>query len=70
MKTIGILGGMPAASTQLYDQELCRLTQVRLGGLHSPDLLIRSLDFAPIEALQMQGDWDQAGQILNHEARL
>ena len=69
MKTIGILGGMPAASTQLYDQELCRLTQVRLGGLHSPDLLIRSLDFTPIEALQIQGDWNQAGQILNYEAR-
>ena len=68
MKTIGMLGGMSAASTQIYYRELCRLTSERLGGLHSPELLIRSLDFAGIEALQAAGDWDKAGDILNAEA--
>lgn len=68
MKTIGILGGMSAASTQLYYSELCRLTRDRLGGLHSPELLIRSVDFADIEALQAAGDWDAAGGLLNREA--
>ena len=60
---------MSAASTQLYYAELCRLTRERLGGLHSPQLLIRSLDFAEIEVLQAQGDWEQAGDILNNEAK-
>ena len=69
MKTIGILGGMSAASTQIYYRELCAMTRERLGGLHSPELLIRSLDFARIEALQMEGDWNSAGVILNTEAR-
>lgn len=69
MKTIGILGGMSAASTQTYYRELCDLTRARLGGLHSPELLIRSLDFAAIEALQVRGDWQTAGEILNREAR-
>lgn len=69
MKTIGILGGMSAASTQLYYAELCRLTREKLGGLHSPELLIRSLDFAPIEELQHAGDWDAQGRILNREAQ-
>jgi aspartate racemase len=69
MKTIGILGGMSAASTQIYYRELCKLARSRLGGLHSPELLIRSLDFARIEALQMKGDWDTAGAILNDEAK-
>jgi len=69
MKTIGILGGMSAASTQIYYRELCDLTRKRLGGLHSPELLIRSLDFARIEELQMQGHWDLAGAILNDEAK-
>ena len=69
MKTIGILGGMSAASTQIYYRELCSLARSRLGGLHSPELLIRSLDFAKIEALQMGGDWDAAGAILNNEAK-
>lgn len=68
MKTIGILGGMSAASTQTYYRELCRLVRERLGGLHSPELLIRSLDFAVIEAAQAAGDWDGAGKILNREA--
>jgi aspartate racemase len=64
-----MLGGMSAASTQIYYRELCRLTSKRLGGLHSPELLIRSLDFARIEALQATGDWDKAGDILNAEAK-
>ena len=69
MKTIGILGGMSAASTQTYYRELCNMTRARLGGLHSPELLIRSLDFARIEALQRQGAWAAAGVLLNAEAR-
>ncbi len=69
MKTIGILGGMSAASTQIYYRELCELTRARLGGLHSPELLIRSLDFAVIEALQMSGQWEEAGAVLNREAQ-
>lgn len=69
MKMIGILGGMSAASTQLYYRELCNGTRERLGGLHSPELLIRSLDFARIEALQAAGEWEQAGEILNIEAK-
>lgn len=69
MKTIGILGGMSAASTQLYYSELCRLTREQRGGLHSPELLIRSLDFAVIEAFQARGAWDEAGAVLNKEAK-
>ena len=59
---------MSAASTQTYYHELCRLTRKRLGGLHSPELLIRSIDFARIESLQMRGEWAEAGKILNKEA--
>lgn len=59
---------MSAASTQTYYHELCRLTRERIGGLHSPELLIRSIDFARIESLQMRGEWAEAGKILNREA--
>ena len=68
MKTIGILGGMSAASTQIYYRELCRLTRESLGGLHSPELLIRSVDFDEIEKLQASADWDAAASILNEKA--
>src|SRR3546814_929268 len=69
VKTIGILGGMSAASTQIYYRELCSRTRERLGGLHSPELLIRSIDFATIETLQMAGKWERAGEILNLVAK-
>jgi aspartate racemase len=59
---------MSAASTQIYYRELCRLTRERLGGLHSPELLIRSVDFDEIEKLQASSDWDAAGNILNKHA--
>ena len=39
------------------------------GGLHSPQLLIRSLDFAEIEVLQARSDWARAGEVLNKEAK-
>lgn len=68
MKTIGILGGMSAASTQIYYKELCELTRRKLGGLHSPELLIRSLDFERVEKLQAKGDWEAASAVLNREA--
>lgn len=69
MKTIGILGGMSAASTLIYYRRLCeQAREAAGGGLHSPDLLIRSVDFAPIAAAQAAGDWDGLGQRLNAEA--
>lgn len=69
MKTIGILGGMSAASTLIYYERLCVLARERLGGLHSPELLIRSVDFAAIETLQAAGRWDEAAGRLNAEAK-
>lgn len=67
-KRIGLLGGMSAASSQLYYAELCRLTQVERGGLSSPDLMLRSLDFAPLEAWMTSGNWDAIALTLSREA--
>lgn len=69
MKTIGILGGMSCESTALYYARLNDQARAALGGLHSADCLIRSLDFADIEALQASGDWDAAGAMLAGAAR-
>jgi aspartate racemase len=69
MKTIGVLGGMSAESTAIYYRELNRLVRERLGGLHSAELLIRSVDFAPIAELQAADGWDETGRILGDAAR-
>ena len=64
MRTIGIIGGMSAASTAIYYRQLNEVVRERLGGLHSAELLIWSVDFAGIAALQTAGDWDAAGARL------
>lgn len=69
MKTLGLLGGMSAESTTVYYQTLNRLARERLGGIHSAELLIRSVDFAPIAELQAKDDWDATGAILAGHAR-
>jgi aspartate racemase len=43
-------------------------TRARLGGLHSADCVLRSVDFADIEELQSAGAWDEAGELLAAEA--
>jgi len=69
MKTLGLLGGMSAESTTVYYQTLNRLARERLGGIHSAELLIRSVDFGPIAELQAKDDWDATGAILAGHAR-
>ena len=69
MKTIGLIGGMSWQSSAHYYRILNEETARRLRGLHSAPLILHSVDFAPIEAMQRAGDWDQAGQQLNRIAR-
>ena len=64
MKTIGLIGGMSWESTAHYYKILNEETARRLGGLHSAPLLLHSVDFAAIEALQRAGKWHESGEIL------
>ncbi len=56
-------------SSVLYERLLNEGVRARLGGTHSADLIVRSYDFAAIEALQEAGDWDGAGALLAADAR-
>ena len=69
MRTLGLIGGMSAESTTVYYQTINRLVRERLGGLHSAELILRSVDFAPIARLQAADDWDATGAILADAAR-
>ncbi|MBT9459244.1 MAG: aspartate/glutamate racemase family protein [Burkholderiaceae bacterium] len=64
MKTLGILGGMSWESSAHLYKLLNQGVAARLGGLHSADLLMRSVDFAAIEVLQRSGDWAGAAALL------
>ncbi|MDX6254462.1 MAG: amino-acid racemase [Frankiales bacterium] len=69
MRVIGLLGGMSWESSAEYYRLANQLVRDRLGGLHSARILLASLDFADIEALQVSGDWDEAGRLLAEAAR-
>lgn len=69
MKRIGLLGGMSWESSLEYYRFLNEEVRERLGGLHSADCLLRSVDFAPVEELQRTARWDEAGELLASEAQ-
>jgi aspartate racemase len=69
VRTLGLLGGMSWESTLPYYRIVNERVRQRLGGLHSAKLVLHSVDFAEIGALQHAGDWDAAGVILVEAAR-
>jgi aspartate racemase len=69
MRRVGLLGGMSWESTALYYRLLNEDVRERLGGFHSARLVMASVDFAEVEAMQVASDWDAAGALLAAEAR-
>lgn len=68
MKTIGLLGGMSWESTALYYSGINLGVREALGGLNSAKLLISSINFAEIVAVQKTGNWDEMARMLATEA--
>ncbi|MDH4107600.1 MAG: aspartate/glutamate racemase family protein [Gammaproteobacteria bacterium] len=69
MKTIGLIGGMSWESTAGYYRAINEGVKRELGGLHSAQIALYSVDFQPIEQLQHAGDWDGTATILVDAAR-
>jgi len=69
MKTLGLIGGMSWESTVSYYQHINQTIKAELGGLHSAKLLMYSVDFAEVEQLQVNGQWQAAGQLLGGVGR-
>ncbi|MFC7486438.1 aspartate/glutamate racemase family protein [Knoellia sp. CPCC 206453] len=68
MRTLGVLGGMSWTSTATYYRLLNEGVVARLGGLHSAQLLLHSVDFDPVAKAQHEGDWDATVAILARAA--
>lgn len=64
MKTIGLIGGMSWESSVVYYELINKEVKRRLGGHHSCQCLMYSVDFAEIELLQHQGDWEGLTRIM------
>jgi len=69
VKVIGLLGGMSWESTLEYYRIINETVKERLGGLHSAKCILYSFDFAEIESLQREGDWDKLAEMLIDAAK-
>jgi aspartate racemase len=69
MQTIGLIGGMSWESSSVYYRDLNRGVRERLGGLSSPKLVLSTVDFAEVTALEDEERWQQIGELLAEAAR-
>lgn len=69
MKTIGLLGGMSWESTREYYRLINEGIRERLGGLHSAEILMASVDFSPLSTAMEAADWKKIETILSDRAR-
>ncbi len=64
MRTIGLIGGMSFESSAVYYRMINEMVRERLGGLASAEIILHSVNFAEIVALQKAGDWTAAAERL------
>jgi aspartate racemase len=69
MLRLGLLGGMSWESSALYYRLANEVVRERLGGLHSAECVLYSVDFDAVETMQAEGRWDDAGRLLAGAAR-
>lgn len=69
MKTIGLIGGMSWESTVEYYRILNQKVKEKLGGFHSAELVLYSVDFEEIERLQHEGDWESLTKLMVEAAK-
>lgn len=69
MRTIGLIGGMSWESTASYYRVINEAVRDRMGGLHSARLVLHSVDFAEVAALQRADDWAGATRLLGDAGR-
>lgn len=69
MRRIGLIGGMSWESTATYYRLLNEATAQELGPWHQPRVLIDSIDFSRLVALQRADDWTATGRLVAESAR-
>jgi aspartate racemase len=69
MKRIGLIGGMSWESSAEYYRLVNEAVKEKLGGLHSADCVMLSVDFEEIEVLQREARWEEAADRMAAAAR-
>lgn len=63
-RIVGLMGGMSWQTTALYYKEINQHVCAKLGGLHSANLLLRSLDYATIAKMVSSKDFDGMTELV------
>jgi len=69
MKTIGLIGGMSWESSAVYYELINKQIRNLLGGFHSCKSVMVTVDFAEIEKLQHQNEWETLDKIMADSAK-
>jgi aspartate racemase len=69
LRRVGLIGGTSWESTAIYYRLLNQAIRARRGGSASAAVTVHSLDFAPVHAHQLAGEWDELGAELATAAR-
>lgn len=69
MKKIGLIGGMSWESSLEYYKIINETVKLKLGGFHSAECLMYSVDFHEIEVLQHQNKWEELTNIMVNAAK-
>lgn len=69
LRTIGLIGGMSFEGSAVYYRLINEGVRERLGGLHSAEMLMHSVDFQDIVDMQKTDRWNDAAERLCAAAR-
>ena len=70
MKRIGLIGGMSWESTIPYYKIINEEINKKLGGLHSADLILYSINFHELEKAQSNNDWEKVAEIIINAGKI
>ncbi|MBK8087441.1 MAG: aspartate/glutamate racemase family protein [Chitinophagaceae bacterium] len=69
MKTIGLIGGISWLSTIDYYRLLNQKINEQLGGVHSAQILLSSVNFDEVKRLTLADDWNGLAGMMSREAK-
>lgn len=69
MRKLGLIGGMSWVSTGIYYDRINRIVQRRAAPMASAPMMIESLDFCQLYALDEEEDWRRAAGVLCESAK-
>ena len=69
MKTIGLIGGMSWESSVVYYELINKKVRKELGGHHSCDSILLTVDFDEIVKLQHEGNWTKLDEMMAKAAQ-